>query len=69
MLPIFNLIAKTGNIPERDMFNTYNMGVGMSIVVPAAQVQTALDILTANGEDAYVIGTITKNDEEKVILE
>ena len=69
MLPIFDLIAKTGNIPERDMFNTYNMGVGMSIVVPAAQVQTALDILTANGEDAYVIGTITKNDEEKVILE
>ena len=69
VLPIFDLIAKTGNIPERDMFNTYNMGVGMSIVVPAAQVQTALDILTANGEDAYVIGTITKNDEEKVILE
>ena len=51
------------------MFNTYNMGVGMSIVVPAAQVQTSLDILTANGEDAYVIGTIVKNDEEKVILE
>ena len=69
VLPIFDLIAKTGNIPERDMFNTYNMGVGMTIVVPAAQVQTALDILTAHGEDAYVIGTITKNDEEKVILE
>ena len=69
VLPIFDLIAKTGNIPERDMFNTYNMGVGMTIVVPADQVQTALDILTAHGEDAYVIGTITKNDEEKVILE
>ena len=69
VLPIFDLIAKTGNIPERDMFNTYNMGVGMSIVVPAAQVQTALDILIAHGEDAYVIGTIVKNDEEKVILE
>ena len=69
VLPIFDLIAKTGNIPERDMFNTYNMGVGMSIVVPAAQVQTALDILIAHGEDAYVIGAITKNDEEKVILE
>lgn len=69
VLPIFDLIAKTGNIPERDMFNTYNMGVGMSIVVPAAQVQTALDILSAHGEDAYVIGTIVKNDEEKVILE
>ena len=68
VLPIFNLIAKAGNIPERDMFNTYNMGVGMSIVVPADQVQTALDILTAHGEDAYVIGQIVEN-EEKVILE
>ena len=68
VLPIFDLIAKTGNIPERDMFNTYNMGVGMSIVVPAAEVETALEILKAHGEDAYVIGTIIEN-EEKVILE
>ena len=67
VLPIFDLIAKTGNIPERDMFNTYNMGVGMSIVVPAAQVDTALEILKAHGEDAYVIGSIIEN-EEKVIL-
>ena len=67
ILPIFDLIAKTGNIPERDMFNTYNMGVGMSIVVPAAQVQTALEILKSNGEDAYVIGSIVRG-EEKVIL-
>ena len=67
ILPIFDLIAKTGNIPERDMFNTYNMGVGMSIVVPAAQVQTALDILAAHGEEAYVIGSIVRG-EEKVIL-
>ena len=67
ILPIFDLIAKTGNIPERDMFNTYNMGVGMSIVVPAAEVETALEILKANGEDAYVIGKIVKG-EEKVIL-
>ena len=50
------------------MFNTYNMGVGMSIVVPAAQADEALEILKANGEDAYVIGTIIEN-EEKVILE
>ena len=49
------------------MFNTYNMGVGMSIVVPAAEVDTALEILKANGEDAYVIGSIIKG-EEKVIL-
>ena len=69
VLPIFDLIASWGNVPERDMFNTYNMGVGMSIVVPADQVETALDILKANGEDAYVIGSIIKNDEEKVILE
>ena len=68
VLPIFDLIAKTGNVPERDMFNTYNMGVGMTVVVPQAQVQTALDILTAHGEDAYVIGTIVKNKEEKVVL-
>ncbi len=68
VLPIFDLIAKTGNIPERDMFNTYNMGVGMSVVVPETEVDTALDILRANGEDAYVIGRIIKGDEG-VILE
>ena len=67
VLPIFDLIAKFGNIPERDMFNTYNMGVGMSIVVPADQVELALSILKDNGEDAYVIGTIVES-EEKVIL-
>ena len=63
VLPIFELIAKRGNIPERDMFNTYNMGVGMSITVPADEVATALEILRANGEDAYVIGEIVKGDE------
>ena len=67
ILPIFQLIAETGNIPQRDMFNTFNMGVGMSVVVPAHQVEKALEILTAQGEDAYVIGTITQG-EEKVIL-
>ena len=68
VLPIFRLIAETGNIPERDMFNTFNMGVGMSVIVPAAQAAEALDILAVQGEDAYLIGTIVKN-EEKVILE
>ena len=63
VLPIFDLIAKRGNIPERDMFNTYNMGVGMSITVPASEVDTALEILRAHGEDAYVIGEIVKGDE------
>ena len=67
VLPIFELIAKTGNIPERDMFNTYNMGVGMSITVPANEVETALEILKAHGEDAYVIGEIVKGDEGVII--
>ena len=68
VLPIFDLIAKTGDIPERDMFNTYNMGVGMSIVVPADEVNTAIEILKANGEDAYVIGEIIRS-EEKIVIE
>ena len=67
VLPIFDLIAKTGNIPERDMYNTYNMGVGMSIVVPANEVETALEILRANGEDAYVIGEIIRGDDGVVL--
>ena len=66
VLPIFDLIAKTGNVPERDMFNTYNMGVGMSVVVPAVEVEAALEILKANGEDAYVIGEIVRSDAEKI---
>ncbi len=69
VLPIFDLIAQFGNIPERDMFNTYNMGVGMSIVVPAAQAELAIEILKENGQDSYIIGSIIKNEEEKVILE
>ena len=68
VLPIFDLIAKTGNIPERDMYNTYNMGVGMSVVVPADEVETALEILRAHGEDAYVIGEIVKGDDGVVLL-
>ena len=68
VLPIFDLIAKTGNIPERDMYNTYNMGVGMSVVVPAEQVDKAMAILSANGEDCYVIGSIIESDEKIVIV-
>ena len=67
VLPIFDLIAKVGNIPERDMFNTYNMGIGMSIVVPASEVETSLSILKEHNIDAYVIGEIVAG-EEKVIL-
>ena len=68
VLPIFDMIAKWGSIPERDMYNTYNMGVGMSVVVPAGEVETALATLKEHDIDAYVIGTIIKG-EERVILE
>ena len=67
VLPIFDLIQKTGGITERDMFNTYNMGVGMSVVVPSSEVDTALEILRGCGEDAYVIGEIIKSEEKIVI--
>ena len=67
VLPIFEVIAKDGNIPERDMFNTYNMGVGMSIIVAPEDVDTALEVLKANGEDAYVIGSISEG-EDKIII-
>ena len=63
VLPIFDLIAKVGNISERDMFNTFNMGVGMSIVVPEEQAETALSVLREHGEDAYPIGRIERGDE------
>ncbi len=65
--PIFDLIAKTGNIDERDMFNTFNMGVGMSVVAPRAEADKALAILRAQGEDAYLLGEIVSG-EEKVVL-
>ena len=67
VLPIFDLIAKVGGISERDMFNTFNMGVGMSIVVAPEDVDTALEILKANGEDAYIIGKIEEMDEKITI--
>ncbi|HHU05430.1 MAG TPA: phosphoribosylformylglycinamidine cyclo-ligase [Clostridiales bacterium] len=65
--PIFSLIQRVGNIPKRDMFNTFNMGVGMCITVSKEDADRALSILRANGEDAYVIGEITRGDEEMVI--
>lgn len=67
ILPIFELLQKTGNIPERDMFNTYNMGVGMSLVVAADKADEALRILKANGEDAYLIGEIAEGGTGVVI--
>lgn len=67
VLPIFKLIQKVGNISERDMFNTYNMGVGMSVVVNKEDAEKALEILHNNGEDAYIIGEIVKSDESVII--
>ena len=67
VLPIFDLIAKTGNISKRDMFNTFNMGVGMSIVVAPEDADKALEVLKANGEDAYVIGKIEKSEDKITI--
>ncbi len=67
VLPIFDLIAKEGNISERDMFNTFNMGVGMSIVVAREDAEKAVEILKASGEDAYVIGKI-ENSEDKITI-
>ena len=69
ILPIFQLIAKTGNIPQRDMFNTFNMGVGMSIVVAKDDVETALSILKDWGEDAYVIGEIEESQDKITICD
>ena len=68
VLPIFELIKEVGGISERDMFNTFNMGVGMSVVVASEDKERALEILRANGEDAYLIGEIIESDE-KIILE
>ena len=63
VLPIFELIAEKGNIPERDMFNTFNMGVGMTVIVSKEDAEKTLDILKANGEDAYILGSVVKSEE------
>ena len=67
VLPIFDLIAKAGNISEHDMFNTFNMGVGMSIVVAPEDAELALSVLKEQGEDAYVIGKIEESAEKITI--
>ena len=65
--PIFSLLQHKGDIPERDMFNTYNMGVGMTLVVSQEEADTALAILKAQGCDAYAAGEIVSG-EERVVL-
>ena len=67
VLPIFDLIAKYGNVPERDMYNTYNMGVGMVVIVDKADVDTAVATLTANGDNAYVLGEVVESDEGVIL--
>lgn len=63
VLPIFELIGKEGNIPERDMFNTFNMGVGMVVIVDKADAENALEVLRKCGETATIIGELVKGDE------
>ena len=67
VLPIFDLIARTGNIPERDMFNTFNMGVGMIVSVDKNDADKAIEILKAAGEDAYVLGELVESEEGVII--
>ena len=67
VLPIFKLLQKVGGIDERDMFNTFNMGVGMTVIVSKNDVSKTLDILKAHGEDAYVLGEIVKGDEGVIL--
>ena len=67
VLPIFKVIQRVGNIPEHDMFNTFNMGVGMTVVVDKNDVDKAIAAIEAAGEEAYVLGELV-NSEEGVII-
>ena len=63
VLPIFELLAAKGNIPERDMYNTFNMGVGMTVIVAPEDREKALSVLADAGEEAYEIGTIVRGED------
>lgn len=65
--PIFKLIAERGNIPERDMYNTFNMGIGMAVIVPESEVGKSLEILKEAGEEAYLIGEVIEGNREVII--
>lgn len=67
ILPIFEVIKSTGKIPERDMFNTFNMGVGMTVVVDKNDADKAIEAIKAAGEEAYVLGELVKSDEGVII--
>ena len=60
--PIFDMIAEKGNIPMRDMFNTFNMGIGLVIAIPKEEIGHAKDVLALAGENAYIIGSVVKGD-------
>ena len=62
-LPIFDLIQKKGDIPQRDMYNTFNMGIGMLLALPASQAQQALEVLKAAGEKAYQVGSVVSGED------
>lgn len=62
ILPIFDLLQKTGDVSNRDMFTTFNMGIGLVLVVNEADAAQALEELKASGEEAYVIGRVTEGD-------
>ncbi len=66
--PLFERIARAGNIPERDMYNTFNMGIGMCLTVPAEQADEAVRVLNACGEDARIIGEVIVSDERVRLL-
>lgn len=65
--PIFKLIAERGNIPERDMYNTFNMGIGMAVIVPESEVEKSLEILKQAGEEAYLFGEVIEGNREVII--
>jgi len=67
VLPVFSVIQREGNIPERDMFNTFNMGVGMVCVVAKEEADKALQSLKESGENAYIIGEVVKGSEGVII--
>ena len=67
VLPIFKYLQQKGNIPERDMFNTFNMGVGMVVVVAKEDEKTALSTLQSAGVNAYTLGEIRKSDDGVVL--
>ena len=68
VLPIFKLIQKEGNIPQRDMYNTFNMGIGMAVIVKKEEAKKAIDILEQQGEKAYIIGEVIEGNKDIKIV-